>query len=193
MLSRHWFAYAAAHLDAEAKAWMRTLPRQVVFRLAGRRFGVVHGGVSKISRFLFASTPEGEIAEEFRRLEEADAVIAGHCGLPFSRIVGGRLWHNAGVIGMPANDGTPRGWYSVLRQEGGDIAVEHRSLDYDHAAQARKMRERGLPEGYARGLESGLWPNVDILPAAERQRTGMPIAADTVRWSGRCQADLRIT
>jgi len=193
VLSRQWFAYAAAHLDAEAKAWMRTLPRQVVFRLAGRRFGVVHGGVSKISRFLFASTPEGEIAEEFRRLEEADAVIAGHCGLPFSRIVGGRLWHNAGVIGMPANDGTPRGWYSVLRQEGGDIAVEHRSLDYDHAAQARKMRERGLPEGYARGLESGLWPNVDILPAAERQRTGMPIAADTVRWSGRCQADLRIT
>ena len=64
------------------------------------------------------------------------------------------------------------------------------------------MRERGLPEGYARGLESGLWPNLDILPAAERQRTGMPITADTVRWPAggtaagrpsRRQADLRIT
>jgi hypothetical protein len=55
------------------------------------------------------------------------------------------------------------------------------------------MRERGLPEGYARGLETGLWPNLDILPAAERQRTGLPIAADSVRWPGKGQADLRIT
>ncbi|MBE0533943.1 MAG: metallophosphoesterase family protein [Rhodospirillales bacterium] len=192
VLSQQWFAYAAAHLDAEAKAWMRTLPRQVAFRMAGRRFRVIHGGASRINRFIFASMPEKEVAGEFRCLG-TDAVIAGHCGLPFSRVVGGRLWHNAGVIGMPANDGTPRGWYSVLRPEGGDIALDHRSFGYDHAAQARKMRECGLPEGYARGLETGLWPNLDILPAAERQRTGLPIASDSVRWPGKGQADLRIT
>ncbi len=198
-LSQQWFAYAAAHLDPEAKAWMGSLPRQAAFRLAGRRFIVIHGGGSRISRFIFASTPEAEIVDEFASLE-ADAVIAGHCGLPFSRVVGGRPWHNAGVIGMPANDGTPRGWYSVLRPEGLVIAVEHRSFEYDHAAQARKMRERGLPEGYARGLETGLWPNLDVLPAAERRRTGIPIVDELVRWpvtvSGRgasSQADLRIT
>lgn len=202
VLAQQWFAYAAAHLDADAKAWMRALPRQVAFQLAGRRFRVIHGGVSRINRFIFASTPEDEIAAEFRGLD-ADAVIAGHCGLPFSRVVGDRLWHNAGVIGMPANDGTPCGWYSVLRPEGGDIAVEHRSFEYDYAAQARKMRERGLPEGYARGLETGLWPNLDILPAAERLRTGLPISATSIRWPAgqevavglrnRRQADLRIT
>ena len=37
-----------------------------------------------------------------------DGVIGGHCGLPFTKVVGDRLWHNPGAIGMPANDGTPR-------------------------------------------------------------------------------------
>jgi hypothetical protein len=29
-----------------------------------------------------------------------------------------------------------------------------------------------LPEGYADGLETGLWPSLDILPDAERAATG---------------------
>ena len=35
-----------------------------------------------------------------------DGLVAGHCGLPFTQTIDGRLWHNPGVIGMPANDGT---------------------------------------------------------------------------------------
>ena len=38
-----------------------------------------------------------------------DAIIGGHSGLPFTQTLGSRLWHNPGAIGMPANDGTPRG------------------------------------------------------------------------------------
>lgn len=192
VLSQRWLAHAAAHLDGAAKAWMRGLPRRLAFRLGGQRFRVIHGGGARIGRFLFDSTPENEIAGELDALE-ADAVIAGHCGLPFTRIVGGRLWHNPGVVGMPANDGTPRGWYGVLRPQDGAIAVEHRSFAYDHRAAAAKMRDRGLPDAYARALESGLWPSLDILPAAERERTGTPLSAAAARWrpAGN-QADLRI-
>jgi len=190
ILSRQWFAYAAAHLDGEAKSWMRQLPRQVAFRWMGREFRVIHGGAERISRFIFASTPDREVADELEALD-ADAVIAGHCGLPFSRGIEGRLWHNAGVVGMPANDGTARGWFSVLRPAAGAIRLEHRPLDYDHAAAAAKMRERGLPAAYARGLENGLWPNLDILPDAERRRSGTPIRAAAFTWPAD-QADLRI-
>src|SRR6516225_7975614 len=55
----------------------------------------------------------------------ADAIIAGHCGLPFTQKVAHRLWHNAGAIGLPANDGTPRTWYSVLSIAHGNIIIEH--------------------------------------------------------------------
>lgn len=181
LLSRQWFTYAAAHLDGGAKAWMAGLPRRVSFRLAGLDFRVVHGGAKSINRFLFASTPDGDMADELAVLG-ADAVIAGHCGLPFSRVIQGRLWHNAGVVGMPANDGTPRGWFSLLRPERTGVRIEHRPLIYDCAAAAAKMRQRGLPESYARGLESGLWPNLDILPEAERQRTGYPIDPAILTW-----------
>ncbi|MDP6260207.1 MAG: hypothetical protein QGH63_14095 [Rhodospirillales bacterium] len=47
-------------------------------------------------------------------LANCDGVIGGHCGLPFTRVLDNKLWHNPGVIGMPANDDTPRVCYSIL-------------------------------------------------------------------------------
>lgn len=84
---------------------------------------------------------------------------------------------------MPANDGTPRTWYSMLRRERDGIGIEHRAFAYDHSRAAAKMRERGLPEGYADALETGLWPNLDILPPAECARTGFPLDPQSpIRW-----------
>jgi len=37
------------------------------------------------------------------------------------------------------------------------------------------MRRLGLAEGYARALETGLWPNMDVMPDADRTRCGQPI------------------
>ena len=56
--------------------------------------------------------------------------------MPFTQTLGSRLWHNPGAIGMPANDGTPRGWYSILAAEDGGIDIALHALDYDHAAAA---------------------------------------------------------
>lgn len=93
---------------------MEALPRRVNIEFAGRRLAVVHGGVRSINRFIFPST---DVRIKNKELDAAasDGVIAGHCGFPFSQLLGTRLWHNAGAIGLPANDGTPRGWYSVLQ------------------------------------------------------------------------------
>ena len=61
------------------------------------------------------------------------------------------------------------------------IRFSHHSLQYDHRETAAKLRNAGLPEGYAATLETGLWPSLDILPAAEAALTGKPISlADTV-------------
>lgn len=106
----------------------------------------------------------------------ADVVVGGHCGLPFSQLLGsGLLWHNAGVVGMPANDGTPRTWFSVLQPEEEALRVTHHPLTYNHEAAAKKMRERDLPPGYSNALTTGLWPSLDVLPPIEAAQTGRPL------------------
>ncbi len=180
-LSLDWFAYCRAALDASAKSWMAALPRRLELGLAGRRLAVIHGGASAINHFIFASAPAREKRRELE-LAGAEGVIAGHCGLPFSELVGTKLWHNAGTIGMPANDGTPRVWFSLLEADAGGIRVSHHALAYDHATAARKMRERGLPEGYAACLLDGLWPSCDILPPRERAARGAPLAPRSLLW-----------
>lgn len=183
LLSRAWYAHAAREVTPRHRAWMGGLPRQLHLELPDRRrLAVLHGGATEISRFLFASTPEPVLQEE---LEETgcDGVIAGHCGIPFARrLAAGGLWVNAGAVGMPANDGTPRTWFSVLTPGKRGLTVETLPLEYDHAAAAAAMRAAKLPEGYASGLETGLWPSCDVLPSVELARRGRKLEVPCLRW-----------
>jgi len=183
-LSSAWFAYASARIDRDARLWMARLPRRIDLIIGGLRFAIVHGAPSRINRFLFRSHPEEWFACELD-LVEADGVIGGHCGIGFSRAVGRRLWHNAGAIGLPANDGTPRTWFSVLspspeRKRG--LMIAHLPLTYDHQRAAQAMQKAGLPEAYADALESGIWPSFDVLPRTEQAATGVALSASGFQW-----------
>lgn len=182
--SADWFTHAASVLDGDALAWMRCLPRQLRFFLAGRKIAVIHGGDQNISDYVFASTPDVAKAVILDRLD-ADAVIGGHSGLPFTQVLGPRLWHNAGAIGMPANDGTPRGWYSILTASDDGIDITLHGLVYDHhaAAQAIRAVTPGLP--YAQTLEDGLWPNMAVLPETEHGLQGLALEPPPVHWPNR--------
>ena len=181
-LAGQWFAHARATLDDGARAWMRALPRRLRLTMNARRLAVIHGGGDDIARYVFASTAAQDKAAELDRLD-ADGVIGGHAGLPFTDLVEDRLWHNAGSVGLPANDGTPRAWFSVLAPGGDGIAITHHPLDYDHARAAAKMRAAGLPAAYARTLEDGLWPDMRVLPEAERRLRARPLTPAAVHWS----------
>ena len=180
-LSAQWFTATRRDLDAPSKRWMGSLPLRVDFTLAGARIAAVHGMASQIAGWVFASTPaavkQAEIAAS-----GADGIVAGHCGVPFTDITDGRLWHNSGALGMPANDGTARVWYSVLTPTREGIAIAHHALVYDHAATSAKMRERGYPGEYAAALASGLWPSCDILPPSERASTGSTLSPPGALW-----------
>lgn len=173
-LSAEWFAFANAAIDDSLRAWMSGLPCHLTFTMASRRVRVVHGAVSAINAFFFASTPTRLFDREFDA-GDADVIIAGHSGIPFTRELRGRVWHNSGALGMPANDGTPRVWYSLLKPEDGNITFEHHALVYDHETARNKMIAAGLPAGYAEALASGRWPSQGVLPEAERSATGVPI------------------
>lgn len=177
-LSEQWFTRARQDVNGETKRWMAALPRFLRFRLGGVSFGVVHGCADVINRFVWPSTDATTKRADFAALG-VDAIIAGHSGIPFAEHIassgGDKHWINAGAIGMPANDGTPRVWYCLIEPEADGIAVSFHALTYDHAETAATMARRGYPAAYARALGTGLWPSLDVLPPAERALTGQPL------------------
>jgi len=94
----------------------------------------------------------------------------------------GRLWHNARAVGMPANDGTPRGWFSLITPVGGELQIEHCALTYDHASSAESMLRHGLPPEYRMTLSTGIWPSCDTLPYPEIRDRGVPLVPGAYLW-----------
>jgi predicted phosphodiesterase len=187
LLAKGWYPYANARVSAASRAWMAGLPATLKFRFCDTTFRVIHGGVAQTNRFVFASDTEVLAAEV--AAAGADVVIAGHAGLPFIAKVGRQTWFNPGVIGMPANDGTPEIWYGLISAAGDCVKLETRRLAYDHHVAAASLRRSGHANGYARTLVTGLWPSLDILPAAERSATGKRLRLRAVTRKARvCQS-----
>lgn len=174
LLAEEWYRYAAQKITDGDRTWMRSLPRSLNFELLGRRIKIVHAGVRQINRFIFPSTPAAVKREELE-LAGSDILISGHSGIPWGQKVGNRAWLNAGAIGLPANDGTPDGWYLLLIPEEKDIRCSWQRLNYEAVQSAHNISEAGLQPGYAEALVTGLWPSMDVLPAAEKSRRGEPI------------------
>ena len=182
-LSRGWYPYALGRTSAASRVWMAGLPARIDIRYAGLNICLLHGGARENNRFLFASE-RARLESEFSaacREKSCDVVLAGHAGIPFIAPLQDGYWVNAGVIGMPANDGTPDGWFSLIQRIDGNVRVELRRLSYDHTAAAADMRRAGHANGYARTLVTGIWPSHDVLPEAEHSATGIALPELTKR------------
>jgi predicted phosphodiesterase len=177
--AKSWYAFARARVSADDRRWMAGLPRYLTFDMAGWTVRVIHGS----NRFVFASQ-RALISEELRTAK-AGIVIAGHAGVPFIANFARHVWFNPGVIGMPANDGTPEVWYGHITLEDGALVLSVRRLGYDHRAAAAATRQAGHADGYAEALISGLWPGVDVLPEREKAATGQAIAEQALRLASR--------
>lgn len=164
--SQTWFPYAQIHVSQESKEWMKSLTTFAKFHFNDISLGVIHGGLNDVSQFIFKSTPL-EIKKSVFSILGVDIVLAGHCGIPFHQKINDKLWVNAGVIGMPANDGKNHVWYAIVNLE--NKKVEHLSIEYDWKTAKVKMTQNDLPSSYAHTLETGLWDNMEILPDLEKK------------------------
>jgi len=177
--SLQWYPYAYSQMSGEALEWMQALPHHIRFEYGDKQCLVVHGSYFEVAEFIFGSTPWEHKQRNFDAAK-VDVILAGHSGLPFHHIQDGKMWLNAGVIGMPANDGTRRVWYMLMNE--GDsqqsLQFEHKAFEYNHTLAFQKMQEAQLPCEYANTLLSGLWDNCEILPPFETQQQGIHIAFD---------------
>jgi predicted phosphodiesterase len=169
-LSEGWYRYAQANVTEPTRLWMKTLPRSIRFSIAGHSCCVIHGGFNQINQFIFASS-DMEIKRQQLLQAQTDIMIGGHCGLPFGQQIDDRLWLNAGVIGLPANDGTVDGWFMLMEPEQTRLKISWQRLSYDHHHSHQTMNLAGLKD-YADTITSGLWPSMDVLPDDERQQQG---------------------
>ena len=175
LFSRNWFSYAKKHTTEAALKWMHTLPDFIQFRYNGKNCIVLHGSFFETSGYIFQSNPW---AEKERNLiaTGADIILAGHSGLPFIQVQEAQSWLNAGVIGMPANDGNSHVWFATIRSEGSNkINGTLHSLRYDYQLASRLMNEAQLPQQYASTLITGIWDNCEILPDEETAAQGKEI------------------
>jgi predicted phosphodiesterase len=179
LFSKNWYSYIQSKMNDEAKQWLHTLPHHIQFMYASKKILLVHGSWFATSEFIFASTP-WKVKQENFSATGADVIIAGHCGLPFADMAQNLLWLNAGVIGMPANDGATTVWFlTVEADETNIITYGFHQLKYDHQQASNLMLLNGLPPSYAQTLVTGIWDNCEILPEWETAQQGKPISFKT--------------
>jgi predicted phosphodiesterase len=168
-LSVEWYAYAKKMISSEDRTWLGSCPDRLIFQHEGKRYVVLHGGAGDVSRFLWPLSSEDDFWHEISILQEEigafDAVIADHSGIPFERWIDGVHWINAGVIGMPANDGQADTAFAVL--DGGKVRFE--ALNYDVKSAVAAMEKAGLKQEYQETLITGFWPSEDVLPKSMRR------------------------
>lgn len=178
-LSQQWYPYAKEKISADSISWMRSLPDMLKFSIGNVRLAIVHGSCSFNADYIFKSTP-WNIKEKQFDIADCDIIIGGHCGLPFHNQKNGKLWINAGALGMPANDGTPRVWYlSVSHESDGSLLFKHEVFEYDHQKASEEMKGAGLPHQYSIALETGLWDNCEVLPEEETKQQGRVISEES--------------
>jgi diadenosine tetraphosphatase ApaH/serine/threonine PP2A family protein phosphatase len=165
------FDYTVARTAAAHKSWLRGLPEQMRFEIAGRRVLLCHGSPRRVNEFLWDSTCSDEFLEWLCESHDADLIACTHSGLPWHRALpSGRHVVNVGAIGRPANDGGTEVRYALLEIDAG-LRVEFPGVAYDHAALAAEMRGERLPEEFAETIETGWWTTcLENLPAKERRR-----------------------
>ncbi|MCT8338908.1 metallophosphoesterase family protein [Flavobacteriaceae bacterium TK19130] len=172
--SQQWYPFAKSKLSEDSMQFLNELPDHISFRYAGQKVLVVHGSFQHVSDFIFKSTPWEEKEATFNQTG-SDIIIAGHCGLPFAQNKENTLWLNPGVIGMPANDGSPKVWFATLMATSEGIRYAHLRLEYDHETAHALMIQEKLPKEYAQTLLTGIWDNTEILPATETAQQGVAI------------------
>jgi putative phosphoesterase len=126
-----------------AKDFMRDLPFDLRFEVAGTSVHLVHGSPRKVNEYLFEDKP-ASLYERLSAAEDADMLVFGHTQKPWVRDFRGVRFVNCGSVGKP-KDGDPRAAFAVI--SGNEVTIERAA--YDAEAVAAEVKEAGLPAEFA--------------------------------------------
>ena len=147
-------AWCRAQLDAEGRAFLLGLPKDIELVLpGGQRLLCVHGSPRGHDDELLAATSEAQV-EEWISGRDFDVLASGHTHLQLLRRHRGKTLINPGSVAQPflqpAQAGRPpvvlrHAEYAVIDAGLGGFSVDFRKVDYDFAAYEGDVRASGLP------------------------------------------------
>jgi putative phosphoesterase len=144
--------FARKELSKSCEDYLRSLPHELRFEVAGVKLLVTHGSPESIDEHIYRDTP----IERLKTLSDtakADVIIVGHSHKQLWRQVNGTSFVNPGSVGRPG-DGNPQAAYAILKFN--PLKIEMIRLDYDVEAAADALRKKSLPESFAQMLLQGV-------------------------------------
>ena len=146
--------WSSRHLSDENKQYLAGLPRNRTVGLAGERVYMTHGSPDdNLGEYVYLNT-HSDLFDFYLGKLSVRAIALGHTHVPFAWSDAKGVVFNPGSVGQP-RDGDSRASYAIMSVNGGKVEVEHRRVDYDIQASARKIIEAGLPPTLAGRLFTG--------------------------------------
>jgi predicted phosphodiesterase len=160
-LSHLSYEWTRAHVSAETKAYLASLP----FRIDVRPFGghvpgptitLVHGNQTLNTVYVTEDRPDSFLEKMASGIgaRAGDMICFGHTHQPWLREIDGIQFLNAGSVGRP-KDGDWRACYAILNIDSSAIRSEFIRVSYDVDAAARAIVDSELPNEFAAVLRSG--------------------------------------
>jgi putative phosphoesterase len=144
--------WTKAHVTAENKEFLRSLPRELRFIQGDFEILLTHGSPRRINEYLYEDRP----AKTFNRLlnvGRCNVLVCGHTHLPYHKVIDDKHVVNVGSLGKP-KDGDPRAAYALLTLTEG-LNVDFRRVPYDVERMARAIEDSELPPEYAEMIRKG--------------------------------------
>lgn len=136
--------WTSKNLSRENLEYLATFPTHLELNLGRQKFYLVHGSPrDPLNEYLFQDVSNRDLADAIKDVD-ADIVVLGHTHVPMKRMIMGKLVINPGGVGQP-RDRDPRASYAILTL-GKQVVVEHKRVDYDIEATAKKITAAGLPK-----------------------------------------------
>lgn len=151
-LGHHSLEWTKAHITAENKEFLRSLPRELRFIQGDFEILLTHGSPRRINEYLYEDRP----VKTFNRLLDVgrcNVLVCGHTHLPYHKVIDDKHVVNVGSLGRP-KDGDPRAAYALLTLTEG-LNVDFRRIPYDVERMARAIENSELPPAYAEMIRKG--------------------------------------
>ena len=164
-LSHESYAWTRAHVSAETKRHLASLPFRIDLRprgghAPGPTVVLVHG--TPTLNTLYWTEERGDDfclkMAAHAGARPRDVICFGHTHVPWHREFGGIHFVNTGSVGRP-KDGDWRAGYVLLDLSAGTPSVEFVRVEYDLDAAVRAIRASTLPHAFADYLATGGRPN----------------------------------
>ena len=160
-LSHLSYEWTRAHVTAETKSYLASLPFRIDIRplgghISGPTVTLIHGNQTLNTVYVTEDRPDSFLEKMARDTgaRAGDVIAFGHTHKPCQRVVGEIRFINTGSVGR-SKDGDWRACYALLSIEASGSRVEFVRVPYDVDEAADAIRVSDLPAEFAEVLKAG--------------------------------------